>query len=282
MLNARHIRRRFERVARTFDDADFVHAATRDGLLQRIEPLLIDAKTVVDLGCASGAASRQLHKRFPKSRLVAVDFAHSMLREARARKSWLAKTTYVQAEARKLPFADESIDVIFSNQLLPWIANPDSVFLEVARVLRKGGVFAFATLGPDSLLEISRAWSHVDDGLHVSRFPDMHNLGDGLVRAGLCDPVLDVDRLTVSYASSDALLADLGAAGARNALQDRSRALTGKQRFRNMLAALDAAASGGKIAVELELVFGHCWGAGPKMDPGNYRIDAGQIPLRKR
>ncbi len=282
MLNARHIRRRFERVASTFDDADFVHEATRDGLLQRIEPLLIDAETVVDLGCASGGASRSLHKRFPKSRLISVDFAHNMLHEARAKKSWLAKTTYVQADACRLPFANESIDVIFSNQLLPWIANPDPVFLEVARVLKKGGVFAFATLGPDSLLEISRAWSQVDAGLHVSRFPDMHNLGDGLVRAGLRDPVLDVDRLTVSYDNSDALLTDLSAAGARNTLQDRSRALTGKQRFRDMRAALEASAGDGKIAVELELVFGHCWGGGPKMDPANYRIDAGQIPLRRK
>lgn len=282
MLNTRHIRRRFERVASTFDDADFVHAATRDGLLQRIEPLLIDAKTVIDLGCASGGASRQLNRRFPKSRLIAVDLAHNMLHEARGKKSWLAKTTFVQANAHTLPFADESVDVIFCNQLLPWIANPDQVFLEVGRILRKGGVFAFATLGPDSLLEVSRAWGQVDDGLHVSRFPDMHNLGDGLVRAGLRDPVLDVDRLTVSYGSSDALLADLGAAGARNALQDRSHALTGKQKFRDMLSALETASDGDKIAVELELVFGHCWGAGPKLDPANYRIDAGQIPLRRK
>lgn len=282
MLNTHHIRRRFERVAATFDDADFAHAATRNGLLQRIEPLLVDAKTVVDLGSASGGASRQLHKRFPKARLIAVDLAYNMLREARAKKAWLANTTYVQADAQSLPFADESVDVIFSNQLLPWVANPDPVFLEIARVLRKGGVFAFATLGPDSLLAISRAWGEVDDGLHVSRFPDMHNLGDGLVRAGLRDPVLDVDRLTVNYGSSDALLTDLSAAGARNALRDRRHALTGKQRFQDMRAALEAAASDGKIAVELELVFGHCWGAGPKMDPANYRIDAGQIPLRRK
>lgn len=282
MLNTRHIRRRFERVASTFDDADFVHAATRDGLLQRIEPLLIDAQTVIDLGCASGGASRQLCKRFPKSRLIAVDIARNMLHEARAKKSWFAKTRFVQADARALPFADESVDVIFCNQLLPWIANPDPVLLEVGRVLRKGGVFAFATLGPDSLLEVSRAWDQVDDGLHVSRFPDMHNLGDGLVRAGLRDPVLDVDRLTVSYGSSDALLADLGAAGARNALQDRSHALTGKRKFRDMLSALETGSDDGKIAVELELVFGHCWGAGPKLDPANYRIDAGQIPLRRK
>lgn len=280
MLNLTHIRRRFERAASTFDDADFVHAATRDGLLSRLQPLLIEASTVVDLGSATGAAHRPLRKRFPKARIIAVDVAIDMLRMARKRKSWLAKTAYVQADATALPFADASVDVIFSNQLLPWIADLGALFQEVARVLRKGGVFAFASLGPDSLLEIRRAWAQVDDGAHVSGFPDMHILGDGLVNAGLSDPVLDVDRLAVSYGSSDSLLADLSAAGARNALLERSAALTGKGHFRSMIAALEAQAVDGKITLDLEVVYGHCWGAGPKMDPANYRIDAARIPIR--
>lgn len=280
MLNTKHIRRRFDRVSGTFDEADFVHSATREGLLARLDPLLVEADTIVDLGSATGAAHKQLHKRFPKARLVAVDIALDMVRQARRRKAWLAKTTFVQADACALPFADESVDVIFSNQMLPWVADLDALFSEVARVLRKGGVFAFASLGPDSLLEIRRAWREVDDGAHVSLFPDMHNLGDGLVNAGLRDPVLDVDRLAVSYSDSDSLLADLSAAGARNALAERYPALTGKARFQGMLAALDALAIDGKITLDLELVYGHCWGAGPKMDPANYRIDANRIPIR--
>ncbi len=280
MLNTKHIRMRFEKAADTFDNADFVHAATREGLLARLEPLLVKANTVVDLGSATGASHRQLHKRFPKARLIAVDIARDMLRQARRRKAWLAKTSYVQADACALPFADESVDVIFSNQMLPWIADLDALFGEVARVLRKGGVFAFASLGPDSLLEIRRAWREVDDGAHVSLFPDMHNLGDGLVNAGLRDPVLDVDRLAVSYGNSESLMKDLSAVGARNAVAERFSALTGKTRFQAMITALDALANDGRITLDLELVYGHCWGAGPKMDPANYRIDANRIPIR--
>ena len=281
MLNVDHIRRRFERNASDFDRADFVHAATRDGLLARIDPLLVDAKTVVDLGSATGAASKRLCKRFPKARVVCVDIAHGMLQQARNRKSWLQKTSFAQADASALPFANESIDVIFSNQLLPWVSNPDSLFAEVARVLRKGGVFAFATLGPDSLLELSRAWRQVDDGEHVSRFPDMHDLGDGLVNAGLSDPVLDVDRLSVTYPDAETLFRDLTAAAARNTLQQRRNSLTGKQRFSAMTEALTGNVDGSRILLDLELVFGHCWGAGPKLDPANYRIDATQIPIRR-
>jgi len=281
MFNTKHIRQRFERAADRFDEADFVHATTREGLLSRLDPLLIEAKLVLDLGAATGAANRSLAKHFRAAHVISVDLAYNMLIKARAKTSWLSKTSFAQADARALPFPNASIDVIFSNLLLPWLSEPDLVFSEIARVLRKGGVFAFATLGPDSLQEIARAWSQVDDGVHVHPFPDMHNLGDGLVNAGLSDPVLDVDRLSVSYTNTDRLFADLSATGARNALRDRSRGLTGRQRFSSMVTALNAAAGGDNIALDLELVYGHCWGAGQKNDPGNFKIDANRIPIRR-
>ena len=281
MLNRKHIRRQFERAAKTFDESDFVHAATREGLLARLEPLLVSAETVVDLGAGTGAANKVLEKRFKGAKVISIDIAHGMLEKAREKRSWFSKTTFAQASAAALPLPDESIDVVFSNLLLPWMDDPLPVFSEVARVLRKEGVFAFATLGPDSLQEIGRAWAAIDNDAHVNRFLDMHILGDALVNAGLRDPVLDVDRLSISYETSDRLFADLTAVGARNASQQRFQALTGKRRYSAMLAALQSTAVDGKIALDLELVFGHCWGAGPKMDPLNYRIDASQISVRQ-
>lgn len=281
MLDRKHIRRRFERAAHSFDSADFVHAVTRDGLLSRLQGLLIEAKTVVDLGAATGTAGRALEKRFKGARVIAVDLAAEMLKKGRAKKSWLAKASFAQASADQLPFANESVDVIFSNLMLPWIDDPTPVFSEVARVLRKGGLFAFATFGPDSLQEINRAWAGIDDAMHVNRFPDMHDLGDGLVNAGLQDPVLDVDRLTVNYRNSDDLFKDLTSVGGRNTSLQRPPGLTGRRQFDRMKAGLTKASTDGKISLDLELVFGHCWGQGPKMDPSNYRIDANQIPIRR-
>ena len=278
MLNAKHIRRRFERAAISFDGGDFVHAATRHGLLSRLAPLLVYAKTVVDLGAATGAANRSLAKRFKGAHIISIDLAHGMLGAARSKKPWLSKDSFAQADARALPLPNGCVDVIFSNMLLPWFDDPGPVFAEIARVLRKGGVFAFATLGPDSLQEIRRAWRQIDDGVHVNRFPDMHDLGDGLVNAGLRDPVLDVDRLSVSYTSCMQLFADLTAVGARNSLGQRSSGLTGRERFTAMTQVLD---DGGGIVLDLELVYGHCWGSGPRNDPGNFKIDANQIPIRR-
>lgn len=278
MINKAHLRRRFERAAAHFDQADFVHAATREGLLARLAPLLVEANIVVDLGAATGAANPALRKRFKGARIIAVDSARAMLDKAHARASWWSKSEFLQADASQLPLADHSVDVVFANMLLPFMGDPGPVLGEVARVLQKDGVFAFATLGPDSLQEIVQAWQVVDDTPHVNRFADMHDLGDGLVQAGLRDPVLDVDRLTVSYETTDRLFADLTAAGGRNALEARAPGLTGKQRFRAMSRALAAA---GKISLKLELIYGHCWGSGPRNDPQDFRIDAGRIPIRR-
>lgn len=279
-LRTADVRRRFDRAAERFDEADFVHRVTRDGLLTRMQPMTVQAASVIDLGSATGAAIPLLQKRFRHARIIAVDFSAAMLARVRSKKTLLAKRHAVQADARALPFADASIDVVFSNLMLPWIDEHDAVFTEVARVLQKDGLFVFSTLGPDSLAEIREAWRAVDDGLHVNRFPDMHDVGDALVRAGLRDPVLDVDRLAVSYESAAALLRDLTAAAARNSLRGRRRGLTGRGRFRRFTDAVIA--GGGARAMTLELVYGHCWGSGASARGGEVTIDARKIPLRRQ
>lgn len=283
-LNLRDLRRRFDRAAASFDSADFVHAVTREGLLDRMVPLVVDAKVVVDLGSATGSAGASLRKRFRGAHIVSVDISRPMLeksRQKRARFSF-ARSSFVQANACSLPFREQSVDVVFSNLLLPFVDPPERMFEEVARILRKGGVFAFATLGPDSLLELRRAWRGIDDHAHVKDFLDMHDVGDALLKAGLRDPVLDVDRLRVQYATSGKLFADLERVGARNTLRQRCPALTGRRRFGRMIEALSQGNAAGSIELELELVYGHCWGGGPRMQPGNFRIDASGIPRRRR
>jgi malonyl-CoA O-methyltransferase len=240
-------RHRFDRAAASFDAADFVHATTRDGLFARMEPMNLDARTIIDLGSATGSSTQQLSKTFRRRTIIPVDLSHAMLKRAVRRSSWLRKTPAVQADARLLPFVDQSIDLVFANLLLPWIRDRERVFSEVARVLSRNGLFVFSTLGPDSLR-----------GLRHGGFADMHNVGDELVRAGLLDPVLDVDRLTVAYKDPQSLDKDLRAIGATDCVPEE-------------LESLD---------VELELVYGHCWGRGTTSSNGEIRIDPGQIGRR--
>ena len=77
----------------------------------------------------------------------------------------------------------------------------------------EGGAVLFATLGPDSLQEVRAAFAAVDDRIHVHAAFDMHDLGDLALAAGLAEPVLDVDRIEVTYRASAGLVRDLRGMG---------------------------------------------------------------------
>lgn len=273
-LNWTDARRRLARAASSFDGANFIHTETCSGLIERLSPLVIDAALIVDLGSATGAGSRRLAGAFRKARILSVDRSAAMLRAARRNRSRFSRVREVVADALQLPLPTGAVDLVFANLLLPWIDDLPGCFAEIARVLRKGGVFAFATLGPDSLAVLRHAWGAADPSPHVRAFADMHDVGDALVHAGLAEPVLDTDRLTVTYGDSQALFRDLTASGARNCLSGRRASLTGKTRFRAMQQALEGP---GPLAVELELVYGHAWGVGPRPAAGEFLIEPNAI-----
>lgn len=277
----RDMQRRFNRAAQSFDSVDFVHRATADGLIERLQPMVVDVKRILDLGAATGAASRQLCKRFKRSRVIVFDASREMLRVAERKRSWFSRASPLQGDAMALPLRTGTVDLIYSNLLLPWIDDLQALFAEVGRVLKKGGLFAFSTLGPDSLSELREAWSSVDNGQHVNMFADMHDIGDGLVRAGLADPVLDTDFLNVSYRDTKSLFRDLTQLGARNSLAGRARSLTGKQRFQAMEGRLNERFKDGLLELRLEVVYGHAWGGGPPQPGGEYRFDAADIGRRR-
>ena len=275
------VRRRFDRAARNFDAADFVHRHTFDGLTQRLSPVVIKPARILDLGCATGTGSHRLAKQYRRAGVISFDASGGMLEIARKKKSRLSKLTEVQGDACRIPLQDGCVDLVFSNLLLPWVGDLPSCLAEVRRVLRKDGVFAFATLGPESLDEIRAAWLLLDQDWHANAYPDMHDIGDALVRAGLRDPVLDVDYLQVTYRDTNSLYQDLTNSGARNSLQNRRKTLTGKQRFRQMEENLVSRMESGTLSFNLELVYGHAWGGGPQLPAGEFRLDPTTISRRR-
>ena len=270
--------RHLKLAAPAFESFSFVHDRTRQGLVDRLTPMTRRAGRILDLGSATGAAIPILRKRFPRARVHGVDFSLDMLRQQPG--GLFSKRSLVCADALRLPFVDDSVDVVFANQLLSFTDDVAGVCREIGRVLREDGVFAFALLGPDSFSELAAAWNRVDDATaHVASFPDMHNVGDALIRAGLRDPVLDVDRLRLEYDTPAALYRDLAAVAARNSLAERAPGLTTPRR----LAAFEKAlfGDGGTLTLELELVYGHAFGGRAPAAGGPVRISAESIGRRR-
>ena len=253
------VRRAFDRAAATYDAAAELQRRVRDELLSRLDYVKLEPGAVLDLGAGTGHAALALKRRYPASTVLAVDLAESMLREARRRQTLFRRFQRVCADAAALPLRSASVELVFSSLMLQWCDVPDGVFAECRRVLRPGGLLSFTTFGPDTLVELRRAWAAADDGVHVSRFLDMHDVGDALVRAGFAEPVMDVDRVTLTYAEVRDLMRDLKAIGAHNAASGRRRGLTGRSTFARVVDAYERERRDGRLPATYEVVYGHAW-----------------------
>jgi malonyl-CoA O-methyltransferase len=140
---------------------------------------------------------------------------------------------------------------------------------------------SFATVGPDSLKEVREAFAAVDDRIHVHAAFDMHDLGDFALAAGLAEPVVDVDRVEVTYADATALVRDLRATGGVNVALGRRRVLTGRKRWQAFEQRLGPPV-GERLSVTVELIFGQAFGRGPSRprrpaEPTEVRIPVGRL-----
>lgn len=260
LLDRAAIRRYAGRASAGYDQSAVLAGRLREEMVARLEWIAFVPESVIDLGCGTGHGAAALAARWPRARVIALDASPAMLRET-ARRDRSDRIERLCAEAEAIPLPDASVDLVFSNLMLPWCEDIDAVFAEVARILKPRGLFTFTTLGPDTLVELRTAWRAADSASRVHAFTDMHDLGDGLVRAGLAEPVLDVSRYTLTYPDVLALMRDLKATGAQNAASSRARGLTSRRRLDAMAKAYESFRTQGVLPASHEVVFGQAWGA---------------------
>ena len=284
-LDPARVRRSFDRAARGYDAAAIVPTEIRNRLLERLDLVKLQPNVVLDLGAGTGHSSKALKHRYKSAEVVALDLAPAMLVEADRRQSWLRRFHRVAADAHRLPIKDGSAQLVFSNLMLEWCHDPDAVFQEIRRVLQPGGLLTFATLGPDTLRELREGWRKIDPHPHVHRFIDMHDLGDALLRAGLAEPVMDTERLTVTYPDFDALLKELVASGSSNLAHGRTRGLTPKSHLDSLRQVVGPATEQGALPVSVEVVYGHAWAGELRARPragGEVHVPVSALTRRKR
>ena len=296
VFDTRQVQRAFSRSARSYDAAAMLQHEVEARLLESLDYLDDPAlgrrppETVLDLGCGPGRASAAMQKRWPKARVLSLDLAPPMLREARRHaggwRPFVRRPHQICADARALPLADGCVDVLFSSLCLQWIEDLPAVFAGFRRVLRPGGLLLVSTFGPDTLFELREAFAHADAVPHVSPFASIAQFGDALVHAAFRDPVLDRDEYTTAYADLPALMHELRAIGATNALASRRHTLTGKERFA-AAAAAHARLPDGRLPATWEVITAMAWApeAGAPIREGGFDVTAvpvAQIPIRRR
>jgi len=267
-INKQQVRQNFSRAVNTYDAAAVLQREIADRCLQHLDVIKIQPKIILDLGSGTGYCTQLLQQRFPQAQVIALDLSPSMLQYARAKRGrwqrWRNPHNYVAADIEQLPIAPNSIDLVFSSLALQWCCDLRQTFQYLSQVLTTHGLLLFATLGPHTLKELRLAWQQVDQFEHVNPFLDMHDVGDAMMAAGLTGPVLDMEMLTITYQHARDLLYDLKQLGSTNALQNKPKQLTGKNRLLAFEHAYEQFRCDRVLPASYEVIYGHAWGAGTK------------------
>ena len=220
-------------------------------MLERLGYVKLAPQRILDAGSGAARDAASLRRRYPAAALLALDSACATLpRPGWKQRVFGTRTTSVCGDMERLPFADASFDLVWSNMALHWLNDPLAALRELERVLAPEGLVMFSALGPDTLKELRGAAG----AARVHGFTDMHDLGDMLVAAGFSAPVMDMEMLRIEYASGERLLDDLRSSGQTNARRDRPRGLAGRAWRAELGRAL-----GRPMHFTYEVIYGHAW-----------------------
>jgi SAM-dependent methyltransferase len=222
-------RLRLDRAAPGYGAADFLKARAAADAVERLESIMRSFPLAVDLGARNGAFAAALAKSDAKAKvgsLIETDLSAKMLAGRTGMR--------VQADEERLPFADQSIDLIVSTLALHWTNDLVGALIQIRGALKPDGLFLGAVLGGSTLTELRQCLVQAESelkngaGLRVSPFADVLDAAGLLQRAGFALPVADTDKVTVRYAHALELIRDVRAMGESNVLHERARQPIGR------------------------------------------------------
>ena len=214
-------RKRLDRAARDYANADFLQRRAATDIAERLAPILRSFPLAVDLSARGGAFAEALAVEAPGKvgTLIEADLSHRML----AGRGGLR----LVADDERLPFAEASVDLIVSTLGLHWTNDVVGALSQARRALKPDGLFIGAFFGGVTLTELRQSLVAAESeilggaGSRVSPFADVRDAAGLLQRAGFVQPVADVDTVTVTYDHPLKLILDLRQMGETSVLADR-------------------------------------------------------------
>ena len=163
---------------------------------------------------------------------------------------------------------EDGVDLLWANMALHMAADPEALIAQWHARVATDGFLMFSCLGPDTLLELRALYRRLGWPPASHEFTDMHDWGDMLVHAGFAEPVMDMERIVLTWGSADAALAELRTLG-RNLHPARFAGLRGRGWRGQLASALPELApaedGGGRIAVTFEVIYGHAFKPAPRL-----------------
>jgi malonyl-CoA O-methyltransferase len=163
---------------------------------------------------------------------------------------------------------DQGVGMVWANMALHMDADPQALLQRWLELLQVDGFLMFSCFGPDTLRELRGLYAARGWGDPSHEFTDMHDWGDMLVQAGFAEPVMDMERITLSFETPQRALQELRGLG-RNLHVGRRHGLRGREWLRALEGAMESeladASDGGRIKLTFEVVYGHAFKPQPRM-----------------
>lgn len=226
MHDINKIREDFSAAAASYDRAAEVQHIVASRLTELAMPRIKPAARVLDIGAGTGFLAGLGKKDIGWTML---DLSQEMLKRARDKG---INGGYVVADAQALPFADGVFDAAMSSLAFQWLNDRRKLIDEVKRVMRAGGVFAFATLGAQTLHELRQSFAYADpDKARVNSFVSMDEWQSDLAVADF-RLIEYVDEIRLQhFCSMEDIISSLRAVGATHKDAGRPKNMTGRERF---------------------------------------------------
>ncbi|MDH1477065.1 class I SAM-dependent methyltransferase [Comamonas thiooxydans] len=164
--------------------------------------------------------------------------------------------------------ADASMDMLWANMLLHTAADPQTLIERWHKALKVDGYVMFSCLGPDTVQQLHWLYAELGWGPAGHTFTDMHDWGDMLVHSGFAEPVMDMERITLTFATPQRLLQELRELG-RNLHPGRFAGLRGRGWKAGLLQKMAERWADkqpdGQLSLTFEIVYGHAYKPQPKL-----------------
>ena len=173
---------RFNRWASTYDRhwmQRLIFGRVQELTLQLAALEVARPTAILDVGCGTGRLLRSAAVRFPGARLVGVDAAIEMVKQAEASIPAGTAIEFQQATAEQLPFPNAQFDLVFSTVTFHHWRDQRKGIAEVARVLAPGGRWLLADFIAAGLMRYVRRL------LRLRQFPERGDVDGMLAAVGL-------------------------------------------------------------------------------------------------
>ncbi len=284
-LDAAAVRHQTRRLAAAAQPP-WLHEEVAGRMAERLTYIKLQPQRVLDASPALGASGELLRLAYPQADMLwheADAVLAARAAEKRQRNWWQKLRGASSGQVETLPARPE-VDLLWSNMALHASADLPELLAGWQASIAVGGFVMFSCLGPDSFLELRSLYARQGWGRPAPDWWDMHDIGDLVLKAGFADPVMDQQRLRLTWASPESLLADLRSLGG-NLAPTRFAGLRGRAWKAALLTQLETLRDGeGRLALTLELVFGHAFKAAPRLTVAaetHVSIDAMRATLRK-